>query len=133
MAAHHSVAAHGGPDGSGDSPQVLADNGGAGLAGLQGEHCVQLLSGVPDICALTRVQPRRHPVQPVESHHVVDPNPARMAKQLPKAGPNVRVSVFPNPHWIQRRKAPVLPEGEKAVGRGAARYTLRKYVSVAPG
>ena len=100
---------------------------------LQGEDGVQLLLPVADIHPVLRACALRNPVQAVQPHDVVDPQHGRVARVVSHDSPHVRVAVIPDAFGMQRRRPPVLAQGEQSVRRSTDGHAARVQATIHPG
>ena len=119
VGSEHPVAAHGGPDGRGYGAQVLPHHGHAGPGGLEDGDGPELLGPVADIGPLGRGHGVGDPPQPVQPHHVVDPDQGGVAEGVAKDGDGVAVAVLADPLRVEGVDGPVLAGGLEAVGGDA--------------
>ncbi len=102
-------------------PEVLADDQRARPVGLQDQDRQHGLAVVADVRALRGRGPLRDPPEPEQTHHVVDPQGARVAEHPAQQGPEGGVAGGGQHVRAPRRQPPVLAARVEGVRRGPDR------------
>src|SRR5690349_3748511 len=99
---------------------------------LEQEYGVKLFGGVTDISALGGGITVGHPIQPMQTHDVVDAQQTSLPQMMPNNLDKVVVLALAKFVRMQRRKTPTLAFGKKRIGWSAARGAHRKRIAIAP-
>jgi len=111
------VRGHRSPDCRRYRAEILAGNGAASPLALDRQNGIELFRTVPNVDAVAATGTGRNPVEPVESHDVVDPEQAGCTEMVSEYRANVPVSVLADPFRVERGETPDLPAGEERIGR----------------
>jgi hypothetical protein len=116
-----------------DRAQVLAHDEGAGADRLEREHAEQRVAVVGHVGARARAGVLRHPPQPEQAHHVVDPQPAGVPQAAAHHVAERRVAQLGQPVRPPGRQPPVLALLVEGVRRRPDGGAQRERVLQRPG
>ncbi len=115
-----------------DGAEILTDHHGAGAVSLQGQEVEQIVVGVSHVGTLGRTGAGRDPVQPEQTHHVIDTQ-ARAAGEGGSQRRDERlVARGPQLPRNERWQTPILAAVVERVGRRPHATPDREFVLIAP-